>query len=61
MLLKFATGAIFFNSASGFYRLELVADQLEIALFGAKNGVDAELLGTNSVEVRLNALKALGA
>ena len=51
VLLEFATGAIFFSIASGFYGLELVADQLKIALFGAKNGVDA----------RLSALRAFGA
>ena len=45
MLLEFATSAIFFTSASNFYKLKLVADQMEVALFEAKNGVDAVLLG----------------
>ena len=49
MQLEFATCAIFFSSASNFYGLELIADQLEVALIGAKNGVDAELFGANSV------------
>ena len=61
VLLEFATSAIFFSRTSGFYGLELVADQLEVALFGAKNGVDAELFGANGVEARLSALRALGA
>ena len=38
VLLEFAASAIFVCSATEFYRLELVADQLEVALFGAKNG-----------------------
>ena len=54
MLLEFAVSAIFFSSASSFYGLE-------IALFGAKNGVDAELFCANGVEARFSALRALGA
>ena len=61
VLLEFTTSAIFFSSASDFYVLKLVADQLKVALFGAKNGVDAELFGANGVEERLSALRALGA
>ena len=61
VLLEFVTSAIFVRNASGFYGLELVVDQLEVALFGAKNGVDAELFGANGVEARLSALRALGA
>ena len=37
VLLEFATSAIFFSSASEFYKMELVADQLEVALFKEKN------------------------
>ena len=54
VLLEFAVSAIFFSSASSFYGLE-------IALFGAKNGVDVELFCANGVEARLSALRALGA
>ena len=61
VLLEFATGAIFFSRAFGFYGLELVVDQLEVALFGTKNGVDTELFGADGVEARLSALRALGA
>ena len=61
VLLKFAASASFFSNASDFYRLKLVADKLVVALFGAKNGVDAELFGANGVEARLSALRALGA
>ena len=61
VLLEFATSAIFFSSAFGFYGLEMVADQLEVALFGAKNGVDAELFGANGVEARLSAFRTLDA
>ena len=53
VLLEFAVSAIFFSSATNFNRLEL-------ALFGAKNGVDAELFCANGVEARLSALRALG-
>ena len=52
--LEFAASAIFLSSASEFY-------QLEVALFGAKNGVDTELFGADGVEARLSALRALGA
>ena len=61
VLLEFATSAIFFSSASDFYGLKLVADKLEVALFGAKNGVDGELFGANGVEARLSAFRTLGA
>ena len=61
VLLEFATNAIPFSSSSDFYGLKLVAHQLEVALFGAKNGVDAELFDANGVEARLSALRALGA
>ena len=54
VLLEFAVSAIFFSSESGFYGLE-------VALFCAKNGVDAELFRANGVEARLSALRALGA
>ena len=54
VLLEFALSAIFFSSASSFY-------ELEIALFGTNNGVDAELFCANGVEARLSALRALGA
>ena len=52
VLLEFVVSAILFSSASGFYGLELVADQLEVALFGAKNADDAELFPANGVEAR---------
>ena len=54
VLLEFATIAILFCSASSFYGLE-------IALFGARNGVIAELFCANGVEARLSALRALDA
>ena len=54
VLPESATGAVFF-------RLKLVVDQLEVALLGAKDCVDAELLGANGVEARLSALRAHGA
>ena len=52
VLLEFAVSAIFFSNASNFYRLE-------IALFGAKDGVDSELFCANGVEARLSAIRAL--
>ena len=51
VLLKFAPSAISFSSASSFKTLKLLADQLEVALFCANNGVEA----------RLSAFKAFGA
>ena len=51
----------FFSYASGFYGLELLADQLVVALFGAKNGVGATLFNVNGVEASLTVLRALGA
>ena len=54
LLLKFAVIAIFFSNASSFYGLE-------IALFGAKNGVTAELFCANGVKERLSALRDIGA
>ena len=54
VLLEFAEIAIFFSSASSFYGLE-------IALFGAKNGVNAELFCANGIEARLSPLRDIGA
>ena len=61
VLLEFEMCAIFFSNASGFNRLKLVLDQLKVALFGAKDYVDAKLLGANGVKGRVSALRALGA
>ena len=54
VLLECAMSEIFFSSASNFY-------ELEIPLFGAMNGVDAELICANCVGTCLSALRALGA
>lgn len=61
VLLDIATSAIFFKSASGFYKLELVVGQLKVALLNAKDCIDAKLLEANNIEASLRALRALGA